>query len=115
MQILFCDTLLSIRIVYIFKIVLNIIRFVIPIILIIKLTLEAYKNIINSDNKSNFLVNLRTKLIAAIIIFLVPTFINLLFSFIAKTNSSASYYKDSFPACYDKVNKEFIDNFAKNN
>ena len=109
MQILFCDTLLSVRLIYLLKVALNLIRFVIPILLIIKITLDVYKGILNgNDEKQEILKKSTTRILAAIIIFLVPTFISLLFSFIGTFSSEGQTYKTTFTSCYNHVDIELV-------
>lgn len=63
----------------VFKIIktcLNIIRFVVPIGLIIMTVLDVSKNVINPDDKDS-MKKIGTRIVAAIIVFLVPTFVNL--------------------------------------
>lgn len=63
------------------KIGLNVIRFVVPIGLIIMTVIDVSKNVFNPDEKDT-MKKIGTRLIAAIIVFLVPTIINLLFKVI---------------------------------
>ena len=114
MQILFCDTLLSVRLIYLLKVALNLIRFVIPILLIIKITLDVYKAIINgNDEKQEILKKSSTRILAAVIIFLVPTLISLLFSFISTFSGEGNTYKTSFTSCYTSVNQELLSKLKK--
>lgn len=114
MQVLFCDTLLSVRMVYFLKIAINIIRFLIPILLIFKLTLDIYKGILNgNDEKREILRKSSNRIIAAVLIFLVPTLISLLFSFISTFSSEGKTYKTTFTSCYNSVNQELIDKLKK--
>ena len=57
MQILFCNDLLSVRIVYLLKTFINIIRFVIPIVLILKTAIDIYKGVISTDDKGELIKN----------------------------------------------------------
>lgn len=87
MQILFCDTLLSVRLIYYLKTIINVLKFIVPMLLIIKVTFDFYKGVINPNNEKQELIKKSsTRIIAAVIIFLVPTFISILFSFIESYN-----------------------------
>ena len=114
MQILFCDTLLSVRLIYLLKVTLNLIRFVIPILLIVKITIDVYKGILNgNDEKQEILKKSSSRIIAAILIFLVPTLISLLFSFIGTFDDSGNTYKTTFANCYNSVNQELLSELKK--
>ena len=69
-----CDTEGFLRIVYFIKLAMNIIRYVIPIILIIMIIMDLVKNTINPNNKDG-MKKVTNRLIAAVIVFLVPTII----------------------------------------
>ncbi len=58
------------------KTVLNILRIVVPIILIVMTTLDITKKVINPEDKDGQ-KKIMTRAIAALIVFLVPTIINL--------------------------------------
>ena len=74
-----CENVLFLRILSFFNIAMQFLRFVLPIILIIKLTLDIYKGIIN-PNDNSFKEKVGRRLIACVIIFLVPTIINVFFT-----------------------------------
>ncbi len=115
MQILFCDNLLSVRIVYLFKTFLNIIRFIIPIILIIRISINVYKGVISeNDDKNEILKNSSNKVIAAIIVFLVPTVISVIISFLGMIDNNATKVETSFLTCYNYVNKEVLIEYIEN-
>ena len=63
------------------KIALNVIRFVVPIGLIVMTVIEVSKNVLNPDEKDS-LKKIGNRLVAAIIVFLIPTIVNLLFKVI---------------------------------
>ena len=114
MQILFCDTLLSVRIVYFLKIIMNIIHFIIPMGLILKVTFDFYKGIISgNDDKGEILKKTSTRIVAAVILFLVPTLVGALLSIFNELTDSTSY-KDSFYSCYKQVDSDFIKQLENN-
>ncbi|MBQ8892390.1 MAG: D-alanyl-D-alanine carboxypeptidase family protein [Bacilli bacterium] len=110
MQILFCDTLLSVRLIYYLKVAINLLRFIVPILLIIKVTLDVYKGILNAnDDKGVILKKSSSRIIAAIIIFLVPTLIGVLFSFMGTFSNEDDNYQNNFLSCYNKVDSTLIE------
>lgn len=112
MQILFCDTLLSVRLVYYLKLALNIIRFVVPILLIIKISLDVYKNMINGIDRQELVKKENNRIIATIIVFLIPTFVGIFLSFLGAINNNTSY-KVTFATCYNNVNKDLLTQIEK--
>lgn len=107
-QILFCQEPGVVRILYLIKVMLNIIRFVLPIGLIFMVSLDLYKNLLNSvsDAKETVIKKSGNRIIACIIVFCIPTLINLLLAFISKLGFNAN--NPSFAICYTEANSELI-------
>ena len=63
---------------HLIKSLLDIIRYVVPIILIIMTSLDIAKKVINPEEKEGQ-QKIMTRLIAAVIVFLIPIFIKLVF------------------------------------
>ena len=78
-----CMNPLFLRIIYYCKVLLNILRFLVPIILIIKTIIAFYKGILTPDDKE-IVSKLKGRIIACIIVFLIPTIINLFMNLISK-------------------------------
>ena len=115
MQILFCDTLLSVRLIYYLKIAMNVLRFGVPFILIIKITIDVYKGIIHTnDDRQEIYRRAAKRVIAAILIFLVPTFIGILFSFMGVFSNANENYQKNFLTCYNDADLELIDLLERN-
>lgn len=95
------------RIIYLVKIFLNIIRFGVPIVLIIKILIDVYKNVINPDSKGEIIKNIKNRIIAAIIVFLVPTIINFVMSVIGKATGENSY--NGISECWEFSTLEYIE------
>ena len=95
-----CENPDILKVVRIVKIVINILKISIPIIMIISLMINYLKNInedgeIKKANKKTV-----TTIIAAICIFLIPTFLNIIFSIVGGNG-----YKD----CLKNSNTETIE------
>ena len=102
-----CDNLIVAYLIQYIKLAINIIKIVIPIGLIIKVILDIYGNLASGfDNKENIMKKIMPRVTATIIIFLVPTIINLIIALIDNVNSSNN--KTSFASCYNQVNSEYI-------
>lgn len=85
-----CLQPLFLRIIYIIGRIVNIMKFVIPIVLIIRVAIDMYKHVLNPDDKEG-LSKIKNKIIAAVVVFLTPTIIGLLYSFIEKTIVNYQY------------------------
>ena len=93
------------RILYIVGKILNILRFAVPIILIIRIGIDVYKSIIDPENKEG-LSKTKNRILASIIVFLTPTIITLLYEFIEK-NIVNNEYSD-LTVCREFANMEYI-------
>ena len=93
------------RIIYYLKIILQIIRFVIPILLIFKMGLTFYKGLINPSEKAP-IKNVTGKIIACVIVFLVPTLIKVIMALIEQI-MGVNYY-NGVTECYTFADKEYI-------
>lgn len=110
-----CDTKGFLQVMNLIKVLLNIIRFVVPIILIIMLILDLLKNVINPNEKEG-MKKIYTRVLSAVIVFLIPTLINLVMSFINNVNSTN--YDYSISNCYTNANSsciQRIDNYLNCN
>ncbi len=90
-----CSNILFLRILSFFETFLGIMRFVVPIGLIIKLAIDMYKNMISNDEskiKENNSMAVK-RIIAAIIVFLIPTLVNSVMAFIENVMSDDYNYR----------------------
>ena len=101
-----CTEPLFLRIIYISGKILNVLRFVVPIVLIIKISMDVYKHIINPDDKEG-LGKVKNKIIAAIIIFLTPTLVKVVFGFVEKT--LVNYEYSDLTICHEFANIKHIE------
>ena len=87
--------------VKIIKIVLNVIRLVVPIGLIVMTVLDISKNVINPDEKDS-MKKIGTRLIAAVIVFLVPTIVNIIMGLVdvALGSGAGSNYEYTLSDCW---------------
>ena len=86
-----CENVLFLRILSFFNTAINVMRFAVPIILIVKTTLDVYHQILDV-NDTSFKEKITKRIFAAVIVFLVPTMINLFLSFLETiTNMSFNY------------------------
>ena len=127
MQILnvICETSFFLRIIYYVEIVRKILFIILPIGLIIMLTVKALKNVIHTNNDwQTELKSVSRKIIAAVIVMLVPVLVNIIILF------TGYDIKDTYNTCrnnatIDKIeyyenieekvqNVEELINFAKN-
>ena len=99
-----CSNILFLRIIYFVKVILNILRFAIPIILIIKLAFIFYQNMLHPDDKNKILKEAFGKIVACLVIFFVPTMINLIVKLIENVMSTSIDYQ----SCYESATLENI-------
>lgn len=89
----FCTDARVMRIMYLIKTVLSVIFIVVPIILIASLMITVVKAVLNADDQTLAKVKKSgiNKVIAAIVVFLVPTLVAMLMDMIGFTK-----YRDCF-------------------
>lgn len=104
-----CDQIGFLRVMYIIKVFLNIARFVIPIVVIVMTMKDLFSNVLNPNDKDG-VHKIIMRMVAAIIVFLVPTLISLVLSLIDYVfdNGADTDYKTS--NCYENANKKCISN-----
>ena len=95
------DVLSAFRMV---KIFINIIRIAVPIILIVSLILDYTKAMTSSDTDvlSNIFKLSLNKLVAAIVIFIMPTIVNITINIVDKNG-------DTYLSCFKNTDRESID------
>lgn len=97
-----CESSSGLRTIYTFKLAIEILSIIIPIILLVSVMIGITTALIKGDD--NLLASVKStivnKSIAAILVFLVPTGVNLILSLVNQSN----IYTD----CYTKANKEYI-------
>ena len=102
-----CDHLSFLQIMNFIIIALNIIRYTVPILVIVMTILDLYKNIINPNNKEGFSIIIK-RVLAAVIVFLVPTFVKLFMSLLD------IIFQDTvdinYTSCYINANTTCIEN-----
>ena len=102
-----CDTLGFLQVMNLFKILLNILRFVVPIIVIVMLVMDLVKNVINPNEKEG-MKKIVTRIAAAVIVFLIPTIINLivyLINIVFEDSVDTDYTNST---CYTNANSKCI-------
>ena len=93
------DLAFAIRIV---KYLVGIIKFAVPILLIVFVTIDFTKAVIGKDEKAAQEAKNKAvkRIIYAIILFLVPTIVSLIFKNIVKVQYTGLTSPDSFVSCY---------------
>ena len=86
-----CENVLFLRILSFFNTTMKVLRFFIPILLIVKTSLDVYHQILDVNDNS-FKEKITKRLFASVIIFLVPTIVKIFLSFLETvTNMSFNY------------------------
>lgn len=101
-----CDTVEMLETFKLIRIVINIIRYIVPIILILSMSTTLMSLIKKGDSK-DILKQLMPKAMAAILIFFVPLFVKML---LQVTNSSSQYYQ-----CFEMATSSGIESLKVNN
>lgn len=116
MQILFCDDPGIVRVIALVKTLLNIVRFSLPIILIIMIILDLYKNMINgnSDSKESIIKKSGNRIISCIVVFILPTIINLFLKFLSTIEIYSDDYTNDFATCYNESSIKLANKLEKN-
>lgn len=81
---------------------LNLVRLAVPIGLIVWTIIELFKNVLNPDDKDSK-KKIGTRLIAAIIVFLVPTIVNLIMNLVDIGIGSGKGYDYNISECWRKA------------
>ena len=101
-----CEKSNFLSVIFLIKEVINIISIVVPIILIIMMGIDIFKMVI-SNGDSNFKLNIKKivgRTIAAVSVFFVPTFVNLLLNLLNQQSYSAG-------SCWTNANSTTIASF----
>lgn len=101
-----CDNGDVLSVIRIIKIVIQIIKIAVPILLILSLSIEYLKAVYNSDNDALAKANKHAtiKMIAAILVFFIPTFVNVLVKISAVENGYATCIAN---ATEEKISEAF--------
>ena len=93
-----CETSSILRILYFLTLARKLLFIVLPIVLIVKIVIKAYKNILNTNGEyKEDLKLVGKKILALVIIFFVPTIVNLTISLLG------GEIKDTYKACFDNA------------
>lgn len=103
-----CDTLGFLRVMYFVRLALNLIRYIVPIILIAMLVKDLLMNVINPNEKDG-MKKITNRLIAAVVVFLIPTVVNLIMNFINLIFENESTTNYTVSQCYTNATKNCID------
>lgn len=86
----------------IIKTLLNVVRLAVPIGLIIWTMIELFKNVLNPDDKDSK-KKIINRAIAAVIVFLVPTIVNLVMNLVDIGLGSGKGYDYNITECWKKA------------
>ena len=81
---------------------LNLVRFAVPIGLIVWTIIEFFKNVINPDDKDSK-KKIGNRIIAAVIVFLVPTIVNLVMNLVDIGLGSGKGYDYNISECWRRA------------
>ena len=102
-----CETSFFLQMFLFLKILRRLLFLILPIVLIIVIIIKIYKNIVNNGNElKQELKNVKNKLIAIVIIFLVPTIVNIVMSLMSVD------VRDSYKTCLENATVEKINYYS---
>ena len=111
-----CDNVDVLKIMRIINIIVTIIKISVPIILIISAMLDYMKAVKDNDELAKTSKLIVTKLVAAILVFLIPTFVNI----IARVMNNTSYLSclplgtiEGISKAYEETARTYIENAKK--
>ena len=97
-----CDSATVLEVLYYIKIIIKLVCIAVPIILIVTMLIDTVKTVSSGDaNLSDLFKKYSIKLIAAILVFFIPTFVNI----IADTVGN-----DEYNSCLKFATREEIEN-----
>lgn len=92
----FCEIPIVLQVIRFIKILINIVRFIVPIGLIIMVSLDFGKGIINGDKKPGEIIKLcSNRIIAAVVIFLIPTIVGFVLGLVDRVTSYESCWSNA--------------------
>ena len=117
-----CEDYRVLSVIYLIKTVIKIVSVFVPIILIVSLVIKYTSDVLKGDGKNQVLgKDVINKIMAAIIIFLVPTIVNMLISIIGFNSENNCYlnanrdYINSLKEKHDEDKKNDYDDIIKDN
>ena len=91
-----CEIPDVLRVIYFIKLLINVVKFIVPIGLIVMVILDFGKGVVSGDKKPGEIIKLcSNKIIAAVIIFLIPTIVNFVLVFVDKATSYESCWANA--------------------
>ena len=101
-----CDNIGFLRAMSLIKTIVTFIQFAIPIALIIWISIDLFKNMVNPDNKDG-LKKIGIRLGAAIIVFIIPTIVVGVLNIFDNITGNTNYKVSN---CYTNANSDCISN-----
>lgn len=102
-----CSNSTVLGIIYIIKTIVNLIKFIIPMLLILMVMLDFGKGVISGENEpSKIIKNSANKFLAAILIFLLPTIVDFSVNIIGENSGDHNL-------CWNKAEPQLIKEYQK--
>ncbi len=96
-----CESKSVMKILYMVKVLFTIVQFAVPFILIITMSLDVYNLVADPSNTKKVFPVIKKRLIAALVIFFVPTILNLVLSALGDETSVSECWNNADPAIYE--------------
>lgn len=98
-----CENIIFLQIIWFIKNILKVAFFLIPIIMVVMISIDFFKNVMapnEDDMKKNLGIAIK-RILFAVILFLVPTIVNLFVSIVDDANEGNDKFAKNFKKCYD--------------
>lgn len=107
-----CENPDILRIILLFKKILNIVTTLLPIMLIIFLVIDLVKMVITGDDKQQgkTMKTIVNRIIFAILIFFIPTIVNVIMTLVSNTGIKVG---TDYTTCFENANKQKIEEMQK--
>ncbi len=104
-----CDTLGFLRAMNLLRTVLTIVKYLIPLGLIVWIAIDLFKGVINPDNNKDGVKKIGIRFLAAVIVFLLPTIISGILGLFDNITGNSNYeaskcFSNATSACITKIN-----------
>ena len=98
-----CESKSVMKVLYMVKVAFSIIKVVIPLILVFTITLDAYPLINDPSSFKKVFPIIRKRLIAAFLVFFVPTIITVIMDAMGDDNRVSTCWNHADPAYYETL------------
>jgi len=97
-----CESSGFLKVLYIIATLVTILKLFVPLLLIIMTSFDVFKIVSNPDSFKNVKSVVFKRLLAAVIVFFVPTIIGIVLESLGDTTDISACFTRAYPECYEK-------------